>query len=347
MSKEGKNAIWKNVFHLFYSTAISRGINTIVLIVLVNYLNAENYGMFSVALAFAMVMGYFTDAGLSNTVLREGSKQDADIPAIVVSYIKLRAILLAATFLVSYAIIHISYNGQQLKAMMFALVIPMVAGLALQSIGITYFQLKEKMQYLGYIRICSSLVLVILIPLGMALSLNAFMIAFLFGISYLAAGFYGLFLVGRHVRLNLRNPFQRSLLKNIWSFVFSGLLIMLLPQLGPLVLEKTITMEEVGIFAVAYRIPSALYQVPGVIAGAFFPVLFRHFHNGDHQEHLRLNVLQAKIMGVIGMVMTIPLFFLSEQIVSVLFGDKWSQAAEPLKIAGNDLVFSEHQHCVC
>ncbi|MFT9597489.1 oligosaccharide flippase family protein [Mesobacillus sp.] len=339
MSKAGKNGIGKNVFHLFYSTALSRGINTVVLIVLVNYLNTENYGMFSVALAFAMVMGYFTDAGLSNTVLREGSKQNADVAAIVVSYIKLRAILLAATFLASYAIIHFSYDQPQLKGIMLSLVIPMVAGLALQSIGVTYFQLKEKMEYLGYIRICSSLVLVIFIPIGMLLSLHVLIIAFLFGLSYLIAGFYGLYLVGRQVKLDLQTPFKRSLLKNIWSFVLSGLLIMLLPQLGPLVLEKTITMTEVGIFAVAYRIPSALYQIPGVIAGAFYPVLFHHFHHGEQQEHLRLNILQAKIMGLIGMLMTIPVFFLSNEMVSLLFGAKWEAAAEPLKIAGLILFF--------
>ncbi|NGY76365.1 oligosaccharide flippase family protein [Bacillus megaterium] len=43
---------------------------------LAQYLSAASYGRFSVALAFAMILGYFTDVGLSNTVLREGSKSE-------------------------------------------------------------------------------------------------------------------------------------------------------------------------------------------------------------------------------------------------------------------------------
>ncbi|NGY93848.1 hypothetical protein F3K44_31225 [Bacillus megaterium] len=45
---------------------------------LAQYLSAASYGRFSVALA-AMILGYFTDVGLSNTVLREGSKKRADV----------------------------------------------------------------------------------------------------------------------------------------------------------------------------------------------------------------------------------------------------------------------------
>lgn len=42
------------------------------------------------------------------------------------------------------------------------------------------------------------------------------------------------------------------------------------PQLAPILLNYTLPLSMVGVFAVAYRMPAALYQVPGVIAGAFF-----------------------------------------------------------------------------
>ena len=48
---------------------------------------------------------------------------------------------------------------------------------------------------------------------------------------------------------------------------------MLLPQLGPIILEKVSTYNQVGFFGAASKIPAVLYQIPGVIAAAFYPRL--------------------------------------------------------------------------
>lgn len=68
------SSIIKNIFYLFFSTAFTRAVNAFSIIILASYLGAKEYGAFSVAVAFSMVAGYFTDVGLSNVVLREGSK---------------------------------------------------------------------------------------------------------------------------------------------------------------------------------------------------------------------------------------------------------------------------------
>ena len=139
-------------------------------------------------------------------------------------------------------------------------------------------------------------------------------------------------LVKKHVRLSFSEPFHRGILKNLGVFTLGGLLFVLLPHLGPILLEKTITLAEVGLFAVAYRIPQALQQIPFVVAGAYYPVLFRTFHNkqfNDHRSHQRM---QVKIMALIGMMMTIPFFHFNEEVIRFLFGDQWSEAAVPLKI---------------
>ena len=50
--------------------------------------------MFSVAIAVTFVMLFFTDLGLTNTFLREGAKDGVDLGKILLSYIKIRMILL-------------------------------------------------------------------------------------------------------------------------------------------------------------------------------------------------------------------------------------------------------------
>ncbi|MCA1321849.1 oligosaccharide flippase family protein [Bacillus tianshenii] len=333
MSKIKGNSIGKNVFHLFYSTALTSALNASSLIVLAYYLQSYHYGMFSVVLAFSMIMGYFTDAGLSEIVLREGSKKDVHLTSIISSYIKMRAILLVVTFIVGFSLIEAfhSENAEMLR-MAYILAIPMVIGLAMQSIGTTFFQLTERMQYSGLIRITSAVCLISTISVGMLLSLNPIILAFLYGASYLIAGTIGVYLVSKNIPIRFQSKFHKGLLQNLGSFTLGGLLFVILPHLGPIILEKTLTLKEVGYFAVAYRIPQALQQIPFIVAGAYYPVLFRFFNNRQDNEHLSLMRTQLKIMAIVGMFMTIPFYHMSEWIIQTLFGAEWLFAAAPLKI---------------
>ena len=326
-----KNSIFKNIVHLFYSTILSNVLNAATLILLANYFNSKNYGIFSVALALAMVMNFFTDLGLSNTFLREGTKKE-HLGTTFSSYIKIRIVCSLLTFIVFFAGIRTLYQEQQILYMIYSLMIPMVIGLAMQSIGITYFQLIERMQYIASIKIFSSFALILSTMVSMGLKVDVHLAAFLYGFSYLAGGFYSLYLLLKKAEIKWKSSFEKQLLSNLAPFLISGLFIMLTPQLGPLVLEKTLPLALVGLFAVAYRIPSALYQIPGVIAGAFFPLLFKRYNQGELAEHTRLNILQMKIMSYIGMSMTITLFYLATYLVTILFGAEWGSAVQPLKI---------------
>ncbi|MED4401394.1 oligosaccharide flippase family protein [Metabacillus fastidiosus] len=333
MQKTVRNSIAKNIVHLFYSTALSSALNAAALICLAYYLQSHHYGMFSVALASVMIMGYFTDAGLSEIVLREGSKREADVSIIMSSYIKVRAVLLTGTFLFGFILLHLLHSDdQELMRTAYYLSIPMVTGLALQSIGTTFFQLIEKMQYCGMIRMVSAVLLVLNILAGMLFSLNPFVVCFLYGFSYFLSGLIGLYLVRRNISLTLKGRFHRGLLEKLSSFAIGGLLFVILPHLGPLVLEKTLTFKEVGFFAVAYRIPQALQQIPFIVAGAYCPVLFRYYNNNQLEDHLQLNISLIKIMSLVGMAMTIPFYYMSETIITLLFGEGWIRASELLKI---------------
>jgi O-antigen/teichoic acid export membrane protein len=333
MRKTRRNSIAKNIIHLFYSTAISSALYAIALIVLASYLESYHYGVFSVALAFAMIMGYFTDAGLSEIVLREGSKKEVDISVLISSYIKMRGALLVLTFVGGFLLIYLSNSGnKELIQTAFYLIIPMVTGIALQSIGITFFQLSERMQFSGLIRIVSSICLVSTLALGIYFSLEPLVITVLYGMSYLTAGGFAIVLLVKNIRLNFRDPFHKGLLQNLGSFTIGGLLFVMLPHLGPILLEKTISLKEVGLFAIAYRIPQALQQIPFIVAGAYYPVLFKAFNNNLADEHHKHLLLQIKIMAIVGMLMTIPFFHLTGVIITILFGEEWAAAAILLKI---------------
>lgn len=248
------------------------------------------------------------------------------------TYIKMRLMLLVITLLTSTIIIYFLYSKGNLSKVMFLLVLPTVIGLSMQSISVVYFQLKEQMKQIAKIRTLSAILSVFFVVLGMLCKFDINSIAFLYGCSYVIAGIYGLYMLFTKNSLRFSSEFDKSLLTGVPAFIISGLLIMILPQLGPLVLEKTVSLNELGNFSVAYRIPAALYQIPGVVAGAFYPVLFRYYNSKDLIKHKELNFLQVKIMGLMGICLCIPLFHLSNIIVEIVFGEEWDAAAIGLKI---------------
>jgi O-antigen/teichoic acid export membrane protein len=339
MDQNRIDSLKKNIFHLFYSTILSRALQAFLLIILANYLESENYGVFSVVLALTMVMGFFTEAGLNNTVLREGSKPGEDITSIFSSYIKLKLGLLIVTILISNVLIYYFYPNKEIIQMANFLLIPMMVGMSIQNISITYFQLEERMHVVGFIRVISAIFQISLVFLGMVFSLPLSFISLAYGMSYLLGGVYGLTMVKKELKWNRNFHFQRNLLKGLGPFIISGLIMLLLPQLGPLILEKTVSFHELGIFSIAYRIPSALYQIPGIIAGAFFPILFKYYNTNQLSEHLKLNLLQMKVMSLLGMFITIPLYHMTNLIIEPLLGEQWNLVELPLKILSLLLIF--------
>ncbi|MFC0525533.1 lipopolysaccharide biosynthesis protein [Pontibacillus salicampi] len=335
-----KNSIGKNIFHLLYSTVFASILNAGSLIILASVVTTDDYGKFSVVLAFAMIMAYLTEAGLNQIVLREGAKKDAPISMIMASFMKLRMILLIITLVVGFILINLMYRGEtEIIIISYLLILPLVTGISMQSVSITYFQMMEKMQYSGLVRITSASLLISVILMSKWFSIDNMVIFFLYGFAYFLAGCLGIYLTVKTLKLPMKSPFYKGLRKQWGPFMFTGLLFILLPQIGPIVLEQTLSWKEVGYFAVAYRIPQALQQLPFIVAGAYFPVLFRLFEAGNYQQHLRMSISQVKLMLLAGMMASIPFYHLADFFITILFGDKWLEAAFLLKVLSLMMIF--------
>ena len=118
--------------------------------------------MFSVAIAVTFVMLFFTDLGLTNTFLREGAKDGVDLGKILLSYIKIRMILLIFISIIGYIAIHYMYADRNVIYMMINVMFFMLIGLTFQNIGIAYFQLMERMKYIALIKVVSASVVIII-----------------------------------------------------------------------------------------------------------------------------------------------------------------------------------------
>jgi O-antigen/teichoic acid export membrane protein len=325
------NLILKNASYLFASNVIVRLFSALSSILVARYLGATDYGILSIGLAFSTIAGYFTDMGLSQTFIREATKNDnVDLVSLVGSHFKLRIIFAFIVSVFLYIVVELLYKDRYVKKIIYLMVFPTIIGSSLQGVGAVYFQAIQQMHYTAYIRSISGIITAATLILGLIFKWSLILLAPVYGFSSVIGGLFSVFLLSRVTPLF--KGWERNLLDDLLSYTIGGLIVMILPQVPPIILEKVTSFEQVGYFSAAYRIPSILYQIPGVVAAAFYPMLFRYGSNKQYEKHLEMSIMEAKIMTLLGGCMIIPFLSYSSWWVNILYGMKWAKVAPLLSI---------------
>ncbi|CCW05012.1 TPA: oligosaccharide flippase family protein [Bacillus cereus] len=324
------NKILKNASYLFVGNITVRFVLAIATILFARYVSPEDYGMFTTALAVSAVICYFTDAGLTHTFMREGTRSDANISVLISSYLRIRLIL-AIVISVLFAIFaQFFYPDAYLRAMVYWVVLPTMFGATLQGVGMAYFQVTERMQFTAIISVLQGVTAAAALLLGMYFQWSLMMVAAMYGVSSLVTGVIAFIMTIRYTKVH--KGWDKGILDQLLIFTINGIIIMLLPQLGPIILEKVSTYKQVGFFGAAYKIPAVLYQIPGVIAAAFYPRLFAFGNEQNIEEHRKLSSFELKLMSFLGMGISIPFIADPSFWIVSLLGEKYAPAGDALAI---------------
>lgn len=324
------NKILKNASYLFVGNITVRFVLAIATIFFARYVSPSDYGMFTTALAVSAVICYFTDAGLTHTFMREGTRSDANISVLISSYLRIRLIL-AIVISVLFAIFaQFFYPDAYLRAMVYWVVLPTMFGATLQGVGMAYFQVTERMQFTAIISVLQGVTAAAALLLGMSFQWSLMMVAAMYGVSSLVTGVIAFIMTIRYTKVH--KGWDKGILDQLLIFTINGIIIMLLPQLGPIILEKVSTYNQVGFFGAASKIPAVLYQIPGVIAAAFYPRLFAFGNEKNIEEHRKLSSFELKLMSFFGMGISIPFIADPSFWIVSLLGEEYAPAGDALAI---------------
>nr|WP_017554762.1 oligosaccharide flippase family protein [Heyndrickxia coagulans] len=322
--------ILKNASYLFMGNFGIRIITAISNILLARFIGPSDYGVFSIAIALSTVTGYFTDAGLSNTFMREATKKNALISVLISSYLRVRLVFASISLVISYIFIHQFYSEQYLINIISWIVYPTIIGMVFQGVAISYFQAREKMGLSTVITVIQGLSSSLVLFLAMLFSWNLDFISKLYGSTFILTGFIAILFILKYCKIY--KGWNKNILNQLFVFTINGIIIMILPQLGPIILGKVSSLHVVGLFSTAFKIPSVLYQIPGVIATAFYPQLFKYGNNLDYIQHRSLSRIELKIMSFIGMGIAIPFIADPKFWIVTLLGKNWIESSDALSI---------------
>jgi len=297
------------------------------------YLGPANYGVLSFALSFVGLFGAFSKLGLDSIIVRNIVKEPDNRDEILGTSLFLK-ILGSIILLISvYSALQFVYTTPREK-----LIVMIIAfGQLFMSFEVIdfYFQSQVKAKYSGITSvfglIVSSTARVIFILLKLPLIWFAFAVVIE---QLIKAIFFILFYINNKLNIfkwKFSFNMAKILLKDSWPLILSGMAISIYMKIDQVMIKEMLDNEAVGQYAAAVKLSTAWYFLPVVISNSLFPAIINAKKKSEELYYARLQKLYD-LMVWLAIAIALPVTFLSDWIVNILFGSEYSQAANVLRI---------------
>jgi O-antigen/teichoic acid export membrane protein len=333
LTHQGFRRYFSNSFWMMGEQLLRMIAGVLVGIWVARYLGPQQFGVFSYALAFVALFGSVAKLGLDSIVVRE-LVNDADNREIYLGTafwlkifgagITLAVVAIAATF---------ASNSHATN--IYILII--ACGIVFQSFEVIdfYFQARVLSKFVSISRgiqlLISSLLKIYLVVTGAELFWFVFIT--LVDQLTLAASLVMAY------RLQKEKSFYRhfdwaiakQMLRGSWPLIFSGLVVMLYMRIDQIMIKEMLGEKEVGIYSAAIRLSEVWYFIPVLITQSLFPAIVSAKKTSEALYLIRLQRLYAFLVWM-GILIALPMTFLSNWLVVLLFGVAYSDAGPVLMI---------------
>lgn len=339
-NNQGFMKYFKNTSWLFGEKILRMIVGLFVGIWVARYLGPEQFGLFSYAQSFVGLFSAIATLGLDGIVVRELVKDETRKNELIGAAFWLKLIGAFAVLVILALAVNFTSNDQYTNILVFII----ASATIFQSFNVIdiYFQSKVMSKYVVYANIISLLVssmLKIVLILNDA-PLIAFAWTVLFDSFVLACGFIYFFLKTNNKYTNtpitISNlTFKKStavaLLKDSWPLILSGIVISIYMKIDQVMIKEMLDSEAVGQYSAAVRLSEAWYFIPTVIASSLFPAIINAKKVSEELYYARLQKLY-NLMVWIGIAIALPMTFLSDWVVNLLYGQQYNEAGSVLMI---------------
>ena len=333
LASQGFRKYFANTSWLLGERVLRMAISLFVGIYVARYLGPERYGLLSYALSFVWLFSAFLDLAHREIIVRELVKTPEQQNMILGSAILLRfggAILLGIGVAIGLQFV----NNDRQTSLMIGII---TLGMTFQSWELIdyYFQSQVQSKYTVWAQtvqvIITSLIKIALIvwkaPLiwfAAVFSLEFVITAALFLLMYN-------WQVGSFPIRNCNLKYARQLLKNSFPLLLTSMAILIYMKIDQVMLKELAGAESVGIYAAAVKLCEILYPLPVLVAGSLYPAIIGIKDTNPILYHSRLQKLYALLIWG-AFALAIPITFLAEWIIYILYGKAYIESVIILKI---------------
>jgi O-antigen/teichoic acid export membrane protein len=302
-------------------------------------LGPANFGLLSYAGSFVGLFAGIATLGLDGIVVRELVKDEKKRDELLGTTFVLKIIGTILVIGMLAIATRFTNNDNFTNLLIFIIVIGTIfqSGVIFQSFNVInlYFQSIVLSKYSVFAKTASG-ILVALIKLVLIYckkELIFFAIVAFIGNIILATGFVIMYakqklsLFNWKIKLNL----AKNLLKDSWPLMLSGIAISIYMQIDQVMIKNMLDAKAVGNYAVAVRLSEVWYFIPMAITSSVFPAIINAKKRSEKLYYERLQKLYD-LMVWLALGIALPIMLLSNNIVNILFGIQYQQAAGVLQI---------------
>lgn len=312
--------------------AVILAIGLASVVITTRYLGATGYGKVALAFAFIQMLGILADVGLLTVVVREISRDPASTDRLVGNALVLRLVLsLALLALAALASLALSWDTQVRVAVLIAGV-PFVLGLV-NSALVAVLQARLRMDRAVVADVIGRAAS--FVALAVVVTLDA---GFYAVVATAAVGALATLLVTWAIVFREARPRPRAE-REVWR----RLLVLALPvgaalavselyfRLDTLLVSVFRPYDEVGLYALSYRMVELIGILPAIVMTSVFPLLARYL-----QESRELAARTVDAAGDVFVAIGAPIaaggLVVAPDLVRLIGGDEFAGAAGPLRL---------------
>jgi O-antigen/teichoic acid export membrane protein len=325
---------FKNTSWLFAEKILRMIVGLFVGIWIARYLGPEQFGLFSYAMSFVGLFTAIAALGLDGIVVRELVKDENKRDILIGTTFFLKLIGAILTLIILFIATQFTSNDTLTNALIFII----ASSVIFQSFNVVdfYFQAKVLSKFVVFANVIMHFIGSIV---KIALILNEaeliyFAYAVLFESIILALGF--IYFYSKQKELSFASwkfdkNTAKSLLKDSWPLILSAIAISIYMRIDQVMIKEMLGNEAVGQYAAAVRISEAWYFIPVVIASSMFPAIINAKKISEKLYYERLQKLYD-LMVWLAIAIALPMTFLSDWVINVLYGAEYNQAGDVLMI---------------
>jgi len=294
----------------------------------------EQFGIYNYALSFVALFSTFATLGLDGIVVRDIVRDPSLKEEILGTAFVLKLIGGILTLLLIYFSISMIRHGEGLTRW---LVMIIAAGIIFQAFDVVdfWFQSQVHSKYTVYAKntafLLISLLKVILILIEAPLI--AFAFVGMFEVVFSAIGLVFAYRLNGYTfkAWRMRLLYAKKLLRSSWPMIITNSMVVIYMRIDQIMLGSIIGNKAVGLYSVAIRISEIWYFIPVAIMSSVFPIIVKTRQQNIELYFEKIQYLY-KVLIWMAIGIAIPLTFISNEIITKLFGEKYADAGSVLSI---------------
>ncbi len=337
VSKHLSNTAW-----LLFERVFSMGISFFVGAWVARYLGPEGQGILSYGQSFIMFFVIFADLGLNKMLVRElVEKSEKDPGKLLGTSLGLRLGSGVLAYLVMFVMIQFWSQGSPANEVILILGLMILV----KSIGVI-FESHLNARVLGrldaQVKFVSGLVTsglrILAILSGMSIYWFAVILVLTELVNAIGMGWFAFKRIPSPTPWKFDMGYARQLVKDSWSLLLAGFVITVYMQIDQVMITNMIGAYQNGIYAVAMRLLSVWYFIPGIVSKAILPAIMNAYKTDEklftHRVQMLMDIFWVIAVGI-GLLMAV----FGKTIVYGLFGDEFGPATQVIYIHIWSLLF--------